>query len=84
MINIGTGTLMGAGIKFYSTLSANNLADLKKMLITNNNRTISLIKINQWDDSWQGIKSDFAINELTQEHIIWINSSINHHLECKA
>jgi hypothetical protein len=79
MINIGT--LMGAGIKFYSTLSANNLADLKKMLITNNNRTISLIKINQWDDSWQGIKSDFAINELTQEHIIWINSSINHHLE---
>jgi hypothetical protein len=76
-------------MKSYSSVSAENLDDLKKRLTESGHQCMHLITTGQWDDRWSYHKSNIPTAELSDADISWLQErqestyASNRYLVCR-
>ncbi|BDQ36839.1 hypothetical protein SYK_11990 [Pseudodesulfovibrio nedwellii] len=87
MIEISTA--YSSGFKVYSSVTVEDIEDLKKKLVESGHGVVSLIRVSPWDDSWSYVKSDIPVGEISDADITWLNKCSNslysdsRYLKCK-
>jgi hypothetical protein len=59
-------------MKRYSSVSAEDLDDLRKRLIESRHKFVHLIATDPWEDVWSYHKSDIPTGELSEADISWL------------